>query len=308
VCPWIKLNGLTAGQGYRIDGAAAGDQLGTSLAGLNGQLAIGAAGASPNGRAGSGAVVLVPGQSGQATRNLAVTPPLQTVYGAEAGAGLGASLAAAGVVGGNTTVLAGAPGEASGAGAAYLLQVAPGTTSDLALATSKIAPAGAGSMTGSALAAGGLPLDGSGTDALVAAPGANGSGAWFVVGGSGTPVLPPPPGPPAPPAPPPAPPPPPAAPPPPPATPPSPPASPQAPPVTTAGGSQTTVSAGTVASGVTATTATAKPVVKKKKKKLPLCPLKKPKPRYHIVKGKRVKVKPKPCRARAKTAAKATGK
>ena len=37
VCPWIKLNGLTAGQGYRIDGAAAGDQLGTSLAGLNGQ-------------------------------------------------------------------------------------------------------------------------------------------------------------------------------------------------------------------------------------------------------------------------------
>ena len=48
---------------------------------------------------------------------------------------------------------------------------------------------------------------------------------------------------------------------------------------------------------MTATTKTvAKPVVKKKKK-LPLCPLKKPKPKYHIVKGKRVKVKPKPCRA-----------
>ena len=54
VCPWIKLNGLTAGQGYRIDGAAAGDQLGTSLAGIGDQngdgirdLAIGAAGASP---------------------------------------------------------------------------------------------------------------------------------------------------------------------------------------------------------------------------------------------------------------------
>ena len=35
---------------------------------------------------------------------------------------------------------------------------------------------------------------------------------------------------------------------------------------------------------------------KKKPKKLPLCPLTKPKPRYHTVKGKRVKVKPKPCR------------
>jgi len=89
VCPWIKLNGLTAGQGYRIDGAAAGDQLGTSLAGIGDQdgdgirdLAIGAAGASPNGRAGSGEVVVVPGQGNQTTRDLAVTPPLQTIYGA----------------------------------------------------------------------------------------------------------------------------------------------------------------------------------------------------------------------------------
>ncbi len=56
VCPWIKLNGLTAGQGYRIDGAAPGDQIGTSLAGIGDQngdcirdLAIGAAGASRTG-------------------------------------------------------------------------------------------------------------------------------------------------------------------------------------------------------------------------------------------------------------------
>jgi len=42
------------------------------------------------------------------------------------------------------------------------------------------------------------------------------------------------------------------------------------------------------------------PVVKKKAKKLPLCPLKKAKTKYKIVKGKRVKVKPPPCRARAK--------
>ena len=46
----------------------------------------------------------------------------------------------------------------------------------------------------------------------------------------------------------------------------------------------------------------AKPVVKKKK--LPLCPARKPKPKYHIVNGKRVKVKPKACRPRPKTAGK----
>ena len=57
---------------------------------------------------------------------------------------------------------------------------APGTT-DLALAA-KIAPAAAGSMSGSAVAAG-SSLDGAGADALIAAPGANGSGGWFVVGG-----------------------------------------------------------------------------------------------------------------------------
>ena len=209
VCPWIRLRQLTAGQGYRIDGAAAGDQLGTSLAGIGDQtgdgirdLAIGSANASPNGRAGSGQVVIVPGQSHQTTRNLAVTPPVQTIYGPVAGAGLGASIATAGVVDGSMTVLAGAPGEASAAGAAYLVRIAPGTTSDLALAASKIAPAGAGALTGSNVVAG-AALDGAGADSLIAAPGANGGGAWYLVGGSGTPVLPPPPGSPAPPAPPP---------------------------------------------------------------------------------------------------------
>ena len=207
VCPWIRLNRLSAGQGYRIDGAAPGDQLGTSLAGVGDQngdgirdVAIGAAGASPNGRAGSGEVVVVQGQTGLATRNLAVTPPLQTIYGPVAGAGLGASLSAAGNVGGDgrEDFLAGAPGEAGSAGAAYLVIGAAGTTSDLAQAAAKIAPAGAGSMTGSTLAAG-FSLDGGGADSIVSAPGANGSGAWFVVGGSGTPVLPPPPGTPGPP-------------------------------------------------------------------------------------------------------------
>jgi hypothetical protein len=56
-------------------------------------------------------------------------------------------------------------------------------TSDLALAPAKIAPAVAGSMAASAIAAGSA-LDGAGADALVAAPGSGGTGAWFVVGGS----------------------------------------------------------------------------------------------------------------------------
>ena len=63
-----------------------------------------------------------PASATPATRNLAVTPPLQTIDGPGAGAGLGASLAAGGqrVGDGSGDVLAGAPGEASAAGAAYL--------------------------------------------------------------------------------------------------------------------------------------------------------------------------------------------
>ena len=322
VCPWIKLNGLTAGQGYRIDGAAAGDQLGSSLAGIGLQdgdgirdLAIGAVGASPAGRSGAGEVVVVQGQANQATRNLAANPPLQTIIGPEAGAGLGASLAAAGDIDGDGHVdmLAGAPGEAGSAGAAYLVRGAANTTSDIALAASKIDPAPAGSQTGSVVSAG-FSLDGAGADALVASPGAGGSGGWFVVGGSGTPILPPPggsPTPPAPPSPPPVPPTPPTPPPSPPAAPPTPPATPPTPPVSPpatppaapatppAAPVTTPVPTGTVITAPATTPAVAKPAVAKAKKKLPLCPLKKPKAKYRIVKGKRVKVKPVPCRARA---------
>ena len=321
-CPWIKLNALAPSEGYRIDGAAPGDQLGSSLAGVGDQngdgirdLAIGAAGASPAGRTGAGEVVVVAGQAGSATRDLSTSAPLQTIIGAQAGAGLGASLTAAGDAGGDGHVdmLIGAPGESSFAGAVYLVIGAAGTSSDLAQTAAKITPAGAGAMSGSSIAAGNA-LDGAGADSLIAAPGAGGNGGWYLVGGSGTPVLPPPPGTPTPPAPPP----------PPPTPPPTPPAPPVGPPgsttttVTTPSGNVITtittptgtkIITTTTPNGVTTTkTIPAKKVVKKKKKKLPLCPVKKPKPKYHVVNGKRVKIKQKPCRPRPKVKAKAKAK
>ncbi len=318
-CPWIRLDRLSAAQGYRIDGAAPGDGIGTSVAGIGDQngdgirdLAIGATSASPNGRTGAGQIIVVPGQSNAVTRDLAVIAPLQRIDGPAAGAGLGASLAAAGDVDadGRVDFLAGAPGESSSAGAAYLVRGAPGTTSDLALATSRIAPAGAGAMTGSVVAAGSA-LDGAGADSLVASPGANGAGAWYIVGGSGTPILPPPGGTPAPPAPPVTPPTPPVTPPTPPVTPPAPPVAPPATPTAPAATptTKTTAPTGTVGTAPATTThpvvkITTTPAVKKAKKKLPLCPLKKPKAKYKLVKGKRVKIKPAPCRPRAKTTTK----
>jgi hypothetical protein len=299
-CPWIRLWQLSQApirQAYRIDGAQAGDGLGSSIAGVGDQngdgipdIAIGESSASPVGRQGAGAVVVVPGQRQGAVRDLASSLPLQRIYGPEAGAGLGASLSAAGDVDGDGHVdmLIGAPGEASYTGAAYLLRGVSGATSDLANPSTKLAPAGVGAQAGSAVAAG-LSLDGGNRDALIAAPGANGSGGWYLVGGSGTPILPS-------------------------GIPPVPPVQPAAPPATTPGtGPKSTTTSTSVSSG-------AKPPAKQTtKKKLPLCPLKKPKAKYHIVKGKRVKVKPKPCRpltakqkavlrAKAKAKAKAQAK
>jgi hypothetical protein len=251
-CPWLRLKDLTAAQGYRIDGAQAGDGLGSSLAGVGDQngdgipdVAIGESAASPDGRSRAGEVVVVQGQRDLVVRDLATTPPLQRFYGPEAGSGLGASLSAAADIDGDGHVdmLAGAPGSSAFAGAAYVLRGLPGTTTDLAAAGARITPAGPGAQTGSAVAAG-LSLDGGDVDALVSAPGARGA---FVVGGSQAP--------PAQPAPPPPP-------------------------------------AGTPASKPAAKARAGK----QKTKKLPRCPLKKPKPRFHVVKGKRVKMKHKPCR------------
>ena len=199
-CPWVRLWQLNAGQSYRIDGANAGEGLGSSLAGVGDQngdgipdIAIGASAASPAGRAGAGEVLVVPGQRFTARntiRDLAGAAPLQRVYGAEAGSGLGASLAAAGDVDGDghADMLAGTPGEGSLSGAAYLVRGVSGATSDLANPSAKIAPAGAGAQAGSAVAAG-QSVDGGSADSLVSAPGANG-GSAYVVGDSGTPILP----------------------------------------------------------------------------------------------------------------------
>jgi len=83
--------------------------------------------------------------------------------------------------------------------------------------------------------------------------------------------------------------------------------------IATTSGSPVVVPEGTVvtqaATSTTTSTASAKPAAKRTaKKKLPLCPLKKAKPKYHTVKGKRVKVKPAPCRPRTKTAKAVKGK
>ena len=93
-CPWIRLRNLTAAQGYRIDGATAGEGLGSSIASVGDQngdgrpdIAIGASAASPFGRSGAGEALIVQGQSGGATRNLAVSPPLQRIAGASGGRG-----------------------------------------------------------------------------------------------------------------------------------------------------------------------------------------------------------------------------
>ena len=326
VCPWIKLHTLTAGQGYRIDGAAPGDGLGSSLAGVGDQngdgirdLAIGEASASPNGRAGAGAVVVVPGQAEPMTRNLALSPPLQTIDGPEAGAGLGASLAAAGDVDGDGKVdmLAGAPGEASLAGAAYLVRGAPGTTSDLALASSKIAPAGAGSHDRQHAGRGPrarrrrrrLARGRTGRErqrrlvrrrrqrharpAPAAEPARSAAATALAAS-----------------------------------------AAPGEPAASAAGDSSVAARDAALSPGLAAGASghdhehpagsrarrdrrhrpgryagAAKPPVKKAtRKKLPLCPLKKAKPKYHMVRGKRVKVKPAPCRPRPKTAKAVKGK
>ena len=200
------------------------------------------------------------------------------------------------------------PGEAGLAGAAYLVRGAAGTTSDLALAASKIAPGRSGRDDGQHARGRLLRWTARAPTRSWPRPARTGPAPGSSWAAAALPCClrrr-------SPPAPPPAPrrllr----ASPPPPPASPPSPPATPPSPPLTTTDGGRATAPEGTVVTqNAAATTATAtksadKPAIKKKKKRLPLCPVKKAKPRYHLVNGKRVKLKPRPCRPRVPTTAK----
>ena len=129
-CPWIKLNALTAAQGYRIDGAVAGEGIGSSLAAVGDQngdglpdLAIGASAASP-GRPHERGRGRRDGGAGRLGRRPTPTRRCERIWGLSAGAGLGASVAGAGDIDGDRRIdlLAGAPGEASYAGAAYFVR------------------------------------------------------------------------------------------------------------------------------------------------------------------------------------------
>ena len=85
-----------------------------------------------------------PASAARVTRDLATALPLQRIQGAMAGAGLGASISAAGDVDGDgrADLLVGAPGESSFTGAAYLVRGAAGTVTDLALVPAKLAARG----------------------------------------------------------------------------------------------------------------------------------------------------------------------
>jgi Ca2+-binding RTX toxin-like protein len=180
--------------GFRIDGATAGDQLGSSVAGgrdLNGDgrpdVLVGAPQADRNGRVNSGSVFVVLGTGSAAGVDAAALGAAgYAIDGAAAGDQLGGAVAATSDFSGDgrADALVGAPfADPTGrtdAGAAY---VVPGqatlTPIDLAVpgAAGYVAQgAAAGDGAGSALAQGG-DLDGNGLpDLLVGAPGADNNG------------------------------------------------------------------------------------------------------------------------------------
>jgi FG-GAP repeat protein len=119
----IDLASLGA-RGYRVDGATAGEGLGSAVANagdVNGDgrqdLLLGAPGAANNGRAGSGSVYVLPAPAGPTTVDLAAPViGLLRIDGAVAGDLLGTSVAAAGDLTGDGVpdVVAGAPNASNG--------------------------------------------------------------------------------------------------------------------------------------------------------------------------------------------------
>ncbi len=158
-CPWIRLKDLTAAQGYRIDGAAAGDGLGSSLAGVGDQngdgipdIAIGESAASPAGRSGAGAVVVVPGQRGRhgpQSRDRSAAAALLRRRRPAAASARPSRPRATSTATATSTCSPALRASRAFAGAAYLLRGAAGATSDLAAARlPRSRPAGAGAQSG----------------------------------------------------------------------------------------------------------------------------------------------------------------
>ena len=123
----------TPAQGYRIDGAVAGEGIGSSLAAVGDQdgdgrpdLAIGASAASPDGRMHAGEVVVDGGPSRRGRVRHAASA-LEHIAGALGWRRFGASSPRPGDIDGDRRIdlLVGAPGEASSAGAAYFVRGQP---------------------------------------------------------------------------------------------------------------------------------------------------------------------------------------
>ena len=262
-CPWLRLYQLTADQGYRIDGAQAGDGLGSSLAGVGDQNGDGI----PTSRSAPPAhrPTAAPARARWSWSRGGVARRHQSrdVAPAAARRRRSAGRRARRIARGSGRRGQGRPRRPLHGRARRVIvhgrRVSragrPGAVSDLAQATSKIAPAGAGAQVGSSLAAG-SSLDGAGADVLVSAPGA--STAYIAGSAGGTPH---------------------------PAT--------ARRPGRTAGAPAGRTSA--IATAAPGTTSAAQP------KALKLCPLTPAKAKYRVVNGKRVKVKPPPCKARARS-------
>jgi hypothetical protein len=206
----INLGSLGA-SGYRIDGAAANDQLGTSVANLgdvNGDkrpdVLVGAPNAGNNGRAGAGSAYVVFGKSAPATVDLAALGTQgYRIDGAAASDGAGANVAAAGDVNGDAIpdAVIGATGAdnngRTSSGSAYVVfgKAAPTTAIDLAVLGSqgfRLDGAVTGDFAGSGVAGVGDVNGDTKADVLVGAYGADNNArttsgsAYLVFGKSST--------------------------------------------------------------------------------------------------------------------------
>ena len=192
----VDLAALTTSQGFRIDGAAAGDQSGSSVAGAGDvdgdgrdDLIIGAFQADNNGRTSSGSSYVIHGAAAHANVDLATLTTSQgfRIDGAAAGDWSGWSVASAGDVNGDgrDDLIIGADSAnnngRTGSGSSYVIYGAAAHPNvDLAALTAsqgfRIDGAGAFDQSGY-LVAGADDVDGDGRDdVIIGAPGADNNG------------------------------------------------------------------------------------------------------------------------------------